>query len=149
VQDREDTTLGERASRQSLEWIAKNSDGWLTYPRRLGQQSDLAAPWRAAVQAATPGVFKPFAQSFYVDLADNPDEQPQPIHLGFRDGRHFVLRFLDGLRSIGGHHVILNLKYGKRNAAEVLEEIGREILPQLEATQPDNAAPLSRMPTVV
>jgi hypothetical protein len=36
--------------------------------------------------------------------------------------------------------VILNFKYGRRNAAEVLEEIGREILPQLEADQPAAAA---------
>jgi hypothetical protein len=31
----------------------------------------------------------------------------------------------------GVHHVILNLKYGTREADEVLEEIGREILPRV------------------
>ena len=51
-------------------------------------------PW----QPSAPGVFKPFAQSLYVDLADDPDRPPEPIHLGFRAGRHFLLRFLDGLR---------------------------------------------------
>jgi hypothetical protein len=35
--------------------------------------------------------------------------------------------------------VILNLKYGARDAAEVLDEIGQEVLPQLNASQ--QAAP--------
>jgi hypothetical protein len=30
--------------------------------------------------------------------------------------------------------VILNLKYGARDAAEVLDEIGREVVPQLDAS---------------
>jgi luciferase-type oxidoreductase len=127
-------------SRQTLEWIAEHADGWLTYPRPLARQSELAARWRAAVAAAAPGVFKPFAQSFYVDLTDDPARPPEPIHLGFRGGRNFVLRFLDQLRTAGVHHVILNFKYGARDASEVLEEIGREILPQLEASQPASAA---------
>ena len=70
-------------SRQSLEWIAAHSDGWITYPRSLEQQAELAARWRAAVSAAAPGAFKPFAQSLYVDLTDDPDGSPEPIHLGF------------------------------------------------------------------
>jgi hypothetical protein len=31
------------------------------------------------------------------------------------------------------HHVILNFKYARRDAADILEEVGREILPRLEA----------------
>jgi luciferase-type oxidoreductase len=123
-------------SRQSLEWIAEHSDGWITYPRPLQQQAEFAARWRAAVATAAPGVFKPLAQSLYVDLTNDPDAPPQPIHLGFRGGRNVVLRFLAALRTAGVHHVILNFKYCKRNAAEVLEEMGREILPPLEASQP-------------
>ena len=63
----------------------------------------------------------------------------EPIHLGIRGGRNVVFRFLDELRAVGVHHVILNFKYGTREAAEVLDEIGREILPQLEASQPATA----------
>jgi hypothetical protein len=118
-----------------LEWIAEHSDGWITYPRPLGLQAQLAARWRDAVEAVAPGVFKPFAQSFYADLSDDPDQPPQPIHLGIRGGRHALFRLLDELRSAGVHHVILNLKYGARDAAEVLDEIGQEVLPQLNASQ--------------
>jgi luciferase-type oxidoreductase len=124
-------------SGQPLEWIAKSTDGWITYPRGLQRQAEVAAQWRAAVEAAAPGAFKPFVQSFYVDLSEDPDAAPTPIHLGLRGGRNFILRFLEALRSIGVNHVILNFKYGARNAGDVLDEIGREILPQLAARQAD------------
>lgn len=123
-------------SGQALDWIAKHTDGWITYPRGLQRQAEVAAHWRAAVGTAAPGAFKPFVQSFYVDLSDDPDAAPTPIHLGFRGGRHFILRFLEAVRSIGVNHVILNFKYGARKAGDVLEEIGKEILPQLAASQP-------------
>ncbi len=121
------------SSRQSLEWIAEHADGWITYPRPLEQQGRLAAGWSSAVSAASPGVFKPFAQSLYIDLTDDPEGAPEPIHLGFRGGRNVVFGFLDALRGAGVHHVILNFKYARRDAADILEEVGREILPRLEA----------------
>ncbi|HEY2154161.1 MAG TPA: LLM class oxidoreductase [Isosphaeraceae bacterium] len=126
-------------SRQDLGWIAENSDGWITYPRSIPQQAELAQRWSTAVEAAAPGTFKPFAQSLYVDLTRDPDRPPEPIHLGLRGGRNFVFRFLDGLRAAGVNHVGLNFKFSRRSAAENLEEFGREILPRLEATQPEPA----------
>ncbi|MDX2265516.1 MAG: LLM class oxidoreductase [Hyphomicrobiales bacterium] len=119
------------SSRQSFEWIAAHADGWITYPRDLGRQAELVSKWRAAVEVMSPGVFKPFVQSLYVDLADNPAEPPRSIHLGFRAGRNFMIDFLNELGGVGVNHVALNLKYGRRAAGEVLEEIGREVLPQL------------------
>ena len=127
------------SSRQTLPWIAENSDGWIYYPRSLEQQAETVRRWREATSLAAPGVFKPFAQSFYIDLSENPNEQATPIHLGLRAGRKVMFQFIHALREIGVNHVILNLKYGRRGAGEVLEEIGREILPQLESTQPDPA----------
>jgi hypothetical protein len=79
-------------------------------------------------------------QSFYVDLAKDPQERPTPIHLGFRGGRDAVLQFLAALRAVGVNHVILNLKYGRRDAAEVLEEIGGEVLPKLASPVPSEIA---------
>jgi luciferase-type oxidoreductase len=131
------------SSRQSVEWIAEHSDGWITYPRPLPQQAELAAHWRAAVAATAQSRFKPLAQSLYVDLTEDPDAPSTPIHLGFRAGRNVMLRFLESLRAAGIHHVILNLKYAKRDAGELLEEIGREILPRLEVSQPPPGAPQS------
>jgi luciferase-type oxidoreductase len=123
-------------SGQRVEWIAKHADGWITYPRGLARQTEVVAYWRHVVAIAAPTEFKPFVQSLYIDLAPDPAETPTPIHLGFRGGRNSVFRFLDGLRSIGVNHVILNFKYGTREAGDVMEEIGHEILPLLKATAP-------------
>jgi luciferase-type oxidoreductase len=116
-------------SRQTCEWIALHSDGWLTYPRPPAVQADLVAKWRSLAGQATPGRFKPFAQSLYIDLVEAADAPPIPIHLGYRLGCNTLLKLLRSLEAIGVNHVILNLKYGSRPASEVLEEIGEEILP--------------------
>ena len=119
------------SSRQSPEWIARSSDGWITYPRPALLQTRLAREWHETVQRHSPGTFKPFAQSLYVDLSANPDERPTPIHLGFRAGWKALLEHALDLREAGVNHVAFNLKYGRRGAREVLEEIGREILPRM------------------
>ncbi|SFI89049.1 LLM class oxidoreductase [Thermoflavimicrobium dichotomicum] len=111
-------------SGQSVEWIAKNADGWMYYPRNLTFQSELIRNWRSLING-----FKPFSQSLYVDLTEDPDVDPTPIHLGFRTGRKFLIRFLESLKEIGVNHVMLNLKYGQRPASEVIEELGEEVLP--------------------
>ncbi|MDZ5455850.1 LLM class flavin-dependent oxidoreductase [Azohydromonas lata] len=108
-------------SGQPLPGIAGHADGWITYPRGIERQAEAVARWRGEVQAASPGVFKPFVQSLYVDLTDNAHLPPTPIHLGFRAGRHFLLRFLDAPCAVGVNHVILNFKYGARPASEVFE----------------------------
>jgi hypothetical protein len=45
-----------------------------------------------------------------------------------------VLAFLQELRDAGVHHVILNFKYARRHASEILEEFGAEILPRLKTS---------------
>jgi hypothetical protein len=81
------------------------------------------------------------SKSLYVDLADAPAEPPRPIHLGFRAGRNFMIDFLNELGRAGVNHVILNLKYGRRAAGDVLEEFGREVrLGEQAGTSPPEAA---------
>lgn len=119
------------SSRQTLGWIAEHADGWIVYPRPLALQKVNATAWHLAAAQAAHGRFKPLAQSLYIDLTDRAADPPSPIHLGFRGGRNAVSDHLDGLAEIGVNHVALNLKYGRRPADEVLEEIGAEILPRL------------------
>ncbi|MCG0238728.1 MAG: LLM class oxidoreductase [Firmicutes bacterium] len=122
-------------SQQSLDWIARHSDGWVMYPRPPGIQRMIVAEWRRATAAAAPGAFKPFAQSLYIDLSDDPEEPPRPIHLGYRLGRKYLVELLATLQEIGVNHVALNLKYGRRPAREVLEEVGQEVLPLFPGAQ--------------
>jgi hypothetical protein len=37
-------------SRQTIEWIAENSDGWLMYPRNIYLQQHIVNNWKAAVK---------------------------------------------------------------------------------------------------
>ena len=85
----------------NLEWIAKNSDGWIYYPRDF-------------------------------DLKDDPDFEPEKMDLGFRLGRNYLLDMFLELGKIGVNHIMLVLKYCSRPASEVLEEIGKEVLPHLK-----------------
>lgn len=119
-------------SRQSMPWIAEHADGWLMYPRPLIQQRRTAAVWQKAVhEAGEPR--KPFSQSLYLDLVERPDTRPSAIHLGYRTGRRYLRTHLEGLREAGVHHVVLNLKYGRRPADEVLQELAEYVLPHFPA----------------
>src|SRR5699024_5036923 len=77
------------SSQQSLRFNAEHADGWMTYPRDFPLQRRTAERWRSLVREVHDDeVFKPFAQSLQVDLAEGPDEAASPISFGFRIGRN-------------------------------------------------------------
>lgn len=115
-------------STQTPEWIAKNSDGWFYYPRNINNQAALIKEWRTLTEE-----FKPFSQSIYIDLSENPNEDPSPIHLGFRTGSQFLIEYINVLKEIGVNHLGINLKYGQRPAEEVIQELGEEVVPYFPA----------------
>ncbi len=121
-------------SRQSLEWIAEHADGWLYYPRHPQMQAQIIQDWQHLTEQLAPGVFKPYAQSLYIDLVEKPDTTAIPIHLGYRLGRHYLIDLLQHLQAIGVNHVAFNFKYSQRPAAEILEELGQEVLPHFQTT---------------
>jgi len=116
-------------ARQTLQWIADNADGWVTYPRDPLHQKDRIFQWNQR----TPGVFKPFSQSLFIDLTDDPDIDPEPIFLGYRLGRNRLLDILKTLESQGVHHLFFNLRKSHRPAAEVIDELTETILPHFPA----------------
>jgi luciferase-type oxidoreductase len=115
---------------QTMDWIAENADGWITWPRTPQHQRALVESWREAVARLAPGTHKPIATALYVDLATDPDLAPWPIRLGVRVGRNRLLPILEELEASGLDHVALNLGPGHRPAAEVLEELGESIAPR-------------------
>ena len=117
-------------SQQDLGWIARNADGWMSYPRSIEAQTQVVQRWRDSVEAELPGQYKPFTQSYFIDLADNPNEAPTSIHLGHRLGRNALLVHLRACKRIGVDHLMFNLKYGKREANEVLQELAEFVLPE-------------------
>lgn len=114
-------------SQQNLEWVAGNADGWITYPRNFDSQAQLINQWRELTRNS--GVYKPISQSFMVDLSDNPNEGPSAIHLGYRLGRNVLVQYLEGTQQIGIDHIMFNLKFGRRPAKEVLQELCEFVLP--------------------
>lgn len=88
-------------SQQSIDWIAEHGDGWMQYPRSIEVQSSLIKDYRELSDRKQPGIFKPFTQTLYIDLLENPDEQPTKIPLGFRLGRNHLLELLYKLQAIG------------------------------------------------
>ena len=125
-------TLVTGHSRQSLDWIAAHADGWVTYPRPPAHQRAHVDAWHAAVLRERPAEFLPFAQSLYVDLAHDPGAAASPIHLGWRLGRDPLRHLLEALQAAGVNHVALNLKYGQRDAAAVVEELATHIVPDFQ-----------------
>jgi luciferase-type oxidoreductase len=117
-------------SRQTLDWIALHADGWLTYPRALEAQQRVVANWRSSTARLRPDEFLPFAQSLYIDLAEDPAHSPESIHLGWRIGRHPLVNLIGELEASGVNHIVLNLKYGRRPADEVLAELIEFIVPE-------------------
>jgi len=118
-------------SGQSLEWIAKHSDGWLYYPRDFKTLQMVMKRWKDALKETAQN-WKPFAQSLYIDLVKEKGAKPSPIHLGFKTGIDYLNAHLKLLESYGVNHVILNLKYGSRPVEVVIEELGEHIIPNLE-----------------
>lgn len=115
-------------SGQTLEWISEHSDGWMSYPRNSVLQEKFIHDYRHLA-----GRFKPFAQSLHVDLAEDPDEAPTYMRLGFRSGRQFLIEHLKELEEIGVNHVILNFKEAQRPTNEIIQEIAEEIVPYFPA----------------
>lgn len=78
-------------------------------------------------------VFKPFAQSLQIDLAEDPDESASPISFGFRIGRRRLVDHLEDLRGIGVNHVQLGLGACRRPVGEVIAELAEYVVPHFPA----------------
>ncbi|MEM8588207.1 MAG: LLM class oxidoreductase [Pseudomonadota bacterium] len=115
-------------SQQSPDWIAENGDGWMTYPRDAAAQGRLVSAYRRRVAAAG-GPDKPVMQSLYIDLVEDMDAAPSPIHLGFRSGISFLRRYLDDLRALGVNHVALNLRFNRADIETTLRRLADRLSP--------------------
>ena len=116
------------SSQQDPEWIARNGDGWMTYPRNTAVQARIIDDWRSRVETIG-GADKPVMQPLYVDLTEDPDTRPQPIHLGLRLGANHLRDYLKSLEQIGMNHVALNLRFNQADIETTLQRLANDILP--------------------
>lgn len=119
-------------SRQSLEWIAENGDGWLMYPRPVYFQTEVVKQWHEALHKAELP-WKPFSQSLYIDLTEDPDAAPTRIHLGYRLGRNQLISHLEELRDINVNHVTFNVRFSTRPVSEIIDELIEFVVPHFPA----------------
>jgi luciferase-type oxidoreductase len=117
------------SSQQTSEWIATNGDGWMTYPRPAGPQSQLIVDFRARA-AAIDATDKPVMEPLYFDLAADPDAPPTPIHLGIRAGINQLRAYLATRRNIGVNHVAINLRFNRADTESTLGTLAKEIIPE-------------------
>lgn len=121
-------------SRQDIDWIARNSDGWLYYFVTPDQLKPLLDTWRKNCQLNNPEkLFKPFAQGLFFDLVANPNHPLERIHSGLRVGRNSFKAYLEYLRGIGVNHIAMNLKASRRPAVETLQELAEYVLPDFSS----------------
>ena len=111
-------------SRQSVEWIAANGDGWMYYPRHTMQQAYTIAQWRRTISKYH-NFDKPFMQPLYVILEKDDNFRPQPIQLGFRIGANYLIEYFNEIQKIGVNHVAINLRFNSRNMESTLEELAK------------------------
>ncbi|MGM0788845.1 MAG: hypothetical protein ACQEUD_01990 [Bacillota bacterium] len=95
----------------------------------MPQQTQLIKDYRELSEIHAPGVFKPFTQTLFIDLSENPDLAPVPIPLGFRAGRKHLLEILYQFQSIGVNHLAFVLYFSRRPPEEVIQELGEFVLP--------------------
>jgi luciferase-type oxidoreductase len=117
---------------QSVDWIARNAMGWMTYHREPETQRARHSMWRAAVDRVAPGEFRAFGVAMALDLAANVDEPAQERSLGYRTGRRDLVKILREMRDTGTHHVTLNLQASGRPTREILEELAADVLPEFQ-----------------
>lgn len=118
-------------SGQDLNWIAKNADGWLYYPRDFNFLKHTMSAWINTLEENNQS-WKPYMQSLYIDLIEEKNASPSRIHLGFKSGTTYALAHLKELEAQGVNHVMINLKFSSRPVEEVLEELGQEIIPHFD-----------------
>lgn len=116
------------SSGQTLEWIARNADGWATYFRAADIQRDRHAMWRRAVDGQGAGSFRSFSVAMGVELQPDSDAPAEPIALGLRIGARALAGELTAMAEAGAHHVILSLTPNPGSGETALEAIGRQTL---------------------
>ncbi|MEM7061238.1 MAG: TIGR03571 family LLM class oxidoreductase, partial [Pseudomonadota bacterium] len=118
-------------SQQSPEWVARNGDGWMTYPRDAVSQGRVIADYRQRIKEAD-GVDKPVMQSLYIDLLEDADAPPRPIHLGFQSGTSFLRAYLQEIHTLGVNHVALNLRFNRADVSETLKRLANDLLAEFK-----------------
>ncbi|HEY0290623.1 MAG TPA: LLM class oxidoreductase [Pseudomonas sp.] len=112
-------------SGQSLEWIAEHTDGILSYISNPALVPQTIDRWRTACGA---NGYKPYGYGTLFDLDRDPNCPVQPGRV-LRAGRNALIELWKRQRDQGVGHVALHFKPQRRDAAQVIDELGEYLLP--------------------
>ncbi|MYL32841.1 TIGR03571 family LLM class oxidoreductase [Pontibacillus yanchengensis] len=116
-------------AQQSLDWVAEHGDGWMFYPQALDKQQSLIEEYRNKVLEKRGNTFQPFFQPLVMDLAEDPNHEPEKITLGYKLGSNALITWLKKHEAIGVNHVMISLSNSTREVEEVMRELGEVVLP--------------------
>lgn len=71
-------------------------------------------------------------QPLYIDLQNDDDYKPQPIHLGFKIGAKYLVDYLKNLEAIGVNHVAVNLRFNSSHIEDTLKHFAEKVLPYFQ-----------------
>jgi len=122
------------SSRQSMQWLGEQADGWLTYPHST---HDIEGPkllaqkinaWRSHIPDQG---FRPHVTNEWIDLDDNPDFPRTPQRGGYvlKTGRNGLIELLSEWRDAGVNHAAIGIHLAQRPVHEIIQELGEEVLP--------------------
>jgi luciferase-type oxidoreductase len=111
---------------QRIEWLAEHVDGWIWHGLDARRMADIVPQWRELTAGYG---FKPYGYGAMFDLDSNPDAPLQTSRI-LRGGRKALVEFLYKQQDAGINHIALNLRPTRRRALDVLEEMGKYILPE-------------------
>ncbi|MEJ5918797.1 LLM class oxidoreductase [Corynebacterium sp. H78] len=126
---REVPLIATGSCQQSMEWKAEHMHGWFTYHRSLPEQKVNIARWREAT--ADYEDFKPFSESLWLDLVEDPDAPAAGADFGYRPGRNALLELLDSQRALGINHVSVNFRRSRRPAEDQMDEFIEYVMPEI------------------
>ncbi|NHN46685.1 TIGR03571 family LLM class oxidoreductase [Halostella sp. JP-L12] len=110
-------------ARQSIEWIGDRGDGWLFYHLPEDTLESYLDDWRGVAGD------KPYAMAVRVAFADDPDADPEPLHLGYRAGAEWLREYFRRLDDLGVDHVIVSVENDDRERA--LERFADEVIDRM------------------
>ena len=91
-------------------------------------QAPIVSNWRSQIEELG-RADQPVMEPLYLDLVEDPDIPPLPIHLGLRLGINHLRSYLRSRAEIGINHVALNLRFNKADIETTLKRLADHVLP--------------------
>ena len=100
----------------------------MLYPRNTTMQAQIVADWRSQIVAAGRSN-QPVMEPLYIDVVEDSDTPPLPIHLGLRLGVKHLRSYLKSRQAIGINHFALNLRFNNADMTTTLKKLADNVLP--------------------